>query len=113
MSREERIKVEAREIIGEPSLPARPSFGLEPVARIDGVEELAACPGADATPRDCHRQMRLAGAGPADQGDIPLLSDEAAADEIARRREAIPRREMPRSGIRSRSRGRQPHAGKS
>jgi len=39
--------------------------------------------GADATARDRHRQMRLAGAGPANQDDVALLRDEAAAGEIA------------------------------
>ncbi len=102
MSREERIKVEAREIIGEPSLPARPSFGLEPVDQIDGVEKPSARSGADTGARDRHRQMRLAGAGPADQHDVALLRDEVTAGEVTHHREAIPRREMPRSGIRSR-----------
>src|ERR1700712_3596385 len=34
-------EVETREVIGEPTLPARPSFGLEPVDQIDGIEEPA------------------------------------------------------------------------
>ena len=33
--------------------------------------------------RDCHCQMRLAGARPSDQDDVPLLCNEAAAGEIA------------------------------
>ena len=56
-------EVEAREIIGEASLAAGPSFGLEPVDEIDGVEETAARSGADAAARDRDRQMRLARAG--------------------------------------------------
>ena len=76
-------EVEAGEIIGEPSLAAGPPFGLEPVDQIDGVEEAAARSGADAAARDRDRQMRLAGAGPADQDDVALLSDEVAAGEIA------------------------------
>src|SRR6516164_4618665 len=55
-------EVEAREIIGEARLATRPSFGLEPIDKIDGVEEPATRSGADATARDRHRQMRLAGA---------------------------------------------------
>src|ERR1019366_596891 len=76
-------EVEAAEIIGEPPLPAGPSFGLEPVDQIDGVEEPAARSGADTSARDRHRQMRLARAGPANQNDVALLRDEAAAGEIA------------------------------
>src|ERR1019366_1156744 len=76
-------EVEAAEIIGEPPLPAGPSFGLEPVNQIDGVEEPAARSGADTSARDRHRQMRLARAGPANQNDVALLRDEAAAGEIA------------------------------
>src|SRR6516225_7728888 len=76
-------EVGAREIIGEARLATRPSFGLEPIDQIDGVEEPATRSGADATARDRHRQMRLAGAGPANQDDVALLRDEAAAGEIA------------------------------
>jgi hypothetical protein len=91
-------EVEAGEIIGEPSPPTRPSFGLRSVDQIDGVEEPAARSGANATARDRaakrtdaassgqrarHRQMRLAGAGPANQNDVALLGDEATASEIA------------------------------
>ena len=71
-------EVEAGKIIGEASLTAGPSFGLEPVDQIDGVEEPAARSGANAAARDRaakrtdaassgqrarHCQMRLAGAG--------------------------------------------------
>src|SRR6516164_5852415 len=76
-------EVEAREIIGEARLAARPSFGLEPIDKIDSVEEPATRSGADATARDRHRQMRLAGASPANQDDVALLRDEAAAGESA------------------------------
>ena len=60
-------EVEAGEIVGEPSLAAGATFGLEPVDEIDGVEEAAARAGADAASRDGDGQMRLAGAGSADQ----------------------------------------------
>ena len=43
------MKVEAGNMIGEASLTAGPSFGRQPVDQIDGAEEPAACPGADAT----------------------------------------------------------------
>jgi hypothetical protein len=76
-------EVEAGEMIGEVSLAAGPTFGLEPVDQIDGVEEAATRSGTDATARDRHRQMRLAGARSADQDDIALLCDEVAAGEIA------------------------------
>src|SRR6185436_7763493 len=79
----ENDEVEAGEIIGEPTLAPGPAFGLEPVDQIDGVEEPAARSGADTGACDRHRQMRLAGAGAADQHDVALLGDEAAAGEIA------------------------------
>jgi hypothetical protein len=53
--------VEARHIIGESSLAAGARLGLKPVDEIDGGEEAAARPGADAASRDGDRQMRLAG----------------------------------------------------
>ena len=68
-----------------PWRPAR-AFGLELVDEIDGGEEAPARSGADAASRDGDGQMRLAGAGSADQDDIALLGDEAAAGEIAHQR---------------------------
>ena len=59
----ENDEVHAREIFGEPSLPAGAGFVLQPVDEIDdGVE---AAPGAatNAGPRNRYGQMRLAGAG--------------------------------------------------
>src|SRR4029077_17893912 len=79
-------EVEPREIISETSRAAIPSFGLEAVDQIDGVEEPAARSGANTASRDRHRQMRFAGTGPADQHDVTLLSDEAATGEIAHQR---------------------------
>jgi hypothetical protein len=56
-------EVEAGEIIGKASLAAGARLGLELVDEIDGCEESAARPGADAASRDRDGQMRLAGAG--------------------------------------------------
>ena len=50
-------EVEPSKIIGEPPLPAGPTFCLQPVDQIDGVEEPAARSGADTGARDRHRQM--------------------------------------------------------
>jgi hypothetical protein len=68
-------EVQTGEIIGNPSLAARPSLGLEPVDQIDGGEESAARPCADTASRDSDRQMRLAGAGAANQDEVALLRD--------------------------------------
>ena len=73
----------AARTLTEPPLPAGPTFCLEPVDQIDGVEEPATRPGADTAARDRHRQMCLARAGPANQDEIALLRDEAASGEIA------------------------------
>src|ERR1700691_6191380 len=78
--------VEASEIVGDASLAAGSTFGLELIDEIDGGEEAPARSGADAASRDGDGQMRLAGAGFADQDDIALFSDEAAAGEITHQR---------------------------
>jgi hypothetical protein len=75
--------VEASEIVGDASLAAGSTFGLELIDEIDGGEEAPARSSADATPRDGDGQMRLACAGSADQDDVALLGDEAAAGQIA------------------------------
>ena len=75
--------VEASEIVGDASLSAGSTFGLELIDEIDGGEEPSARSGADAAARDGDSQMRLACAGPADQDDVALLGDEAAAGRIA------------------------------
>ena len=52
----ENDEVEAREIIGEPSLAARPALGLKSVDEIDGVEEATPRARADTASRDGDRQ---------------------------------------------------------
>ena len=52
-------EVEAGEIVGEASLAAGAAFGLEPIDEIDGGEEAAARPGADAASRDGDRRCVL------------------------------------------------------
>src|SRR5277367_923652 len=75
--------VEASEIIGDASLASGPIFGLELIDEIDGGKEAPARSSADATPRDGDGQMRLACACSADQDDVALLGDEAAAGQVA------------------------------
>src|SRR5690606_19044831 len=65
------------------ALPAGTGFGLEPVDQVYDVEEAAASAVADKGPGNGDRQMRLAGACPADQHDIALIGDEGAAGKIA------------------------------
>ena len=67
------------EIVGHPPLPAGAALGFESVDQIDDVEEAAARAAADAGPRDGDGQMRLAGAGAADQHDVALVGEEVAA----------------------------------
>src|SRR5271166_2864486 len=76
-------EVEAREVIGEPSLAAGAALGLELVDEIDGGEEAPARSGADAASGDGDGQMRLARPGSTDEDDVALLGDEAAAGQIA------------------------------
>ncbi|MEA2925319.1 MAG: hypothetical protein QOD25_2441 [Alphaproteobacteria bacterium] len=56
-------EVDAREIVGEATGAAGPSFCLKPVDEIDGVEEPATRPATDATACDRHREVCLARAG--------------------------------------------------
>ena len=76
-------KVEACEIIGEPSLAACTALGLELIDEIDGGEEAAARSSSDAASRDGDGQMCLPGAGSADEDDVALLDDASAAGRIA------------------------------
>jgi len=56
----ENDEVRAREIIGEPPLPAATGLGFKPVDEINGVEEAAPRTGPDTASRNRYRQMRLA-----------------------------------------------------
>jgi hypothetical protein len=69
-------------MLGEPALSSIAGLGLEPVDEIDDVVEAAAGTITDAASGDSDGQMALAGTGAADQNDIALLGDEAAAGEI-------------------------------
>ena len=75
-------EVHAGQMIGEPALPSVAGLGLEPVDEIDDVVEAAAGAGSDAASGDGNGQVGFAGAGAADQHDVALLGDEAAAGEI-------------------------------
>ena len=61
----------------------RPGLGLELVDEVDDVEEAAAGAAADAGAGDADGEMGLAGAGAADQHEVALLGEEAAAGEVA------------------------------
>src|SRR5208283_5951849 len=56
------------------------------IDEIDHIVEPATGTGADAASGDGNGQMRLAGASPADQDGVALLSDEAAAGEVVHER---------------------------
>jgi hypothetical protein len=73
----ENDEVHSRELIGDPTLPSVTGLDLEPVDEIDHVVEPATGAGADAASGVGNGQMGLAGAGPADQHGVALLSDEA------------------------------------
>src|SRR4029077_7310615 len=69
-------------MLGEPALPSAAGLGLEPVDEVDDVIKSSPGAAADAASRDGDGQMGLAGPGTADQHDVALLGDEAAAGEI-------------------------------
>ena len=70
-------------MIGDASLAAGADLGLELVDEVDDVEKATAGAAADAGPSDGDGCVALAGAGSADQHDVALLLDEAAAGEVA------------------------------
>ena len=69
-------------MLGKTALPSAAGHCLEPVDEVDAIVEAATGTGSDAAPGDCDGQIGLAGAGTADQHDVVLLGDEAAAGEI-------------------------------
>jgi hypothetical protein len=82
----ENDEVHAREIFGEPPLPAGAGFTLQPIDEIDDGIEAAPGAAADTGPRNGYGQMRLAGASSADQHGIALFSQKGAARQIADQR---------------------------
>jgi hypothetical protein len=75
-------EVHPGQMLGEPPLPSVAGLDLEPVDEVDHVVEAPTSTGSDAAPGDCDGQMGLAGAGAADQHDVALLGDEAAAGKV-------------------------------
>src|SRR5947209_14170412 len=69
-------------MLSKTALPSITSLGLEPVDEIDDVVEPAARAGADAASGNRDGKMAFAGAGPADQHDVALLSNEVATGQV-------------------------------
>src|SRR6266566_3799755 len=82
----ENDEVHAREIFGEPPLPAGAGFALQPVDEVDDGVEAPPGAAADAGPRNSYGQMRLAGAGAADQHGVALLGQKVP---LARSRTSV------------------------
>lgn len=76
-------EVEPGELIGDAALAPGTGFGLEAVDEVDLGVKAAAGTGADAVAGNGDGEMRLAGAGAADQHGVALLLQEGAAGEIA------------------------------
>ena len=75
-------EVEAGQMIGKSALAAVAGLGFQLIDEIDDVVEAAAGAAADAAAGNGDGQMGLAGPSAADQDDVALLGDEAAAGEI-------------------------------
>jgi hypothetical protein len=73
-------------VLGKPALSPVAGLGLEVIDEVGHVVEAATGAGSDAAPRDSDGQMGLAGTRSADQHDVALLGDEAAASEIIDKR---------------------------
>src|SRR4030095_14924024 len=69
-------------MLGEPSLPSISGLGLEAIDEVDHVVEAATSAGSDAASGDGNGQMGFASAGAADQHDVALLGDKAAAGKV-------------------------------
>jgi hypothetical protein len=70
----EHDEVEPGQVIGDAALAAGAGLGLEPVDQIDDVEEAATCAIADEGAGNGDGQVRLAGAGAAEQVDAAIRS---------------------------------------
>src|SRR6201993_4152203 len=79
----ENDEVHAREILRQPPLPAGAGFALQPIDEVDDGIEAASGAAADAGPGNSYGQMRLAGAGSADEHSIALFGQKGAARQIA------------------------------
>jgi hypothetical protein len=66
-------------MLGKPALPSVSGLDLEAVDEIDHVLEVATRSESEAAPGDCDDQTGL---GAADQPEVALLGDEAAAGEV-------------------------------
>jgi hypothetical protein len=75
-------KVHPGEMLSKPALPSVAGLGLEAVDEVDHIVEAATGAGSDATSGDCDGQMGLARASTANEHDVALLSDEAAASKV-------------------------------
>src|SRR6516225_4298857 len=78
----EHDKVETGQVIGEPPLPAGAGFALQSVDEVDDGVKAASGAAANAGPRDGYGQMRLAGAGAADQDSVALLGKKGAIGQL-------------------------------
>lgn len=74
-------EVDADEAVGDAPLAPELDLRFQPIDQIDDVEEACLTTAPDAAPRDTGRDMALAGAGYADQHDIPLRVEERAGAE--------------------------------
>ena len=75
-------EVASDELVCGAALASGAEFGLEVVDQVDDVVAAAACTLSDAGPRDGDGEMGLAGAGAADEHDVALALQEAAAGEL-------------------------------
>ena len=78
----EHNEVQTRQLFCEPALPCAACLDLKPIDEIDNIVEAPARAGADAPSCNGDGKMGLAGAGPADQHDIALFSEETSSSEI-------------------------------
>ena len=79
----ENDEAQAAEVVGDAALSAGARLGFELVDEVDDIVEAAAGAAANAGAGDAYGEVGLACAGAADEDQVALLGEEAAAGEVA------------------------------
>lgn len=75
-------EVHPGQMFGKPALTSVTGLALKAIDQVDHVVEATAGAGSDSASGDCDGQVGFARAGAANEHDVALLGDEAAAGEI-------------------------------
>ena len=76
-------EVEARKVIGHPTLLAVACLYFQPVNQVNDIVEASTCAVTDERTRNCNGEMALACSCAADKDDIALVGDKGAGGQLA------------------------------